>query len=86
MVVPPVQQLSKQLKPVGVKVVSLDHWLLHGLEGLHGLNILLKSTLIASLRLLKLRLATIILLLLLILRRHVSRVPKLLGLRRLLKV
>ena len=85
LLVSPIQQLSEQLKPVGVKVVCLDHRL-HGLEGLHGLNILLKSTLIASLRLLELGLPTIILLLLLMLRRHVARVPKLLRLRWLLEV
>ena len=86
LLVSPVQQLPEQLQSVGVKVVCLDHWLLHGLEGLHGLNILLESTLIASLRLLELGLPTIILLLLLSLRRHVARVPKLLWLRRLLEV
>ena len=85
LLVSPVQQLSEKLKSVDVKVVCLDHRLLHGLEGLHRLNILLESALIA-LRLLKLRLHTIILLLLLILRRHVPRMPELLGLRRLLKV
>jgi hypothetical protein len=85
LLVSPVQQLSEQLNSVSVKVVCLDHWLLHGLEGLHRLNILLESTLIA-LRLLKLGLPTIILLLLLMLRWHVARVPELLGLKRLLKV
>ena len=70
LLVSPVKQLSEQLESVGVKVIRLDHRLMHGLEELHGLNILLESTLIPPLMLLELGLATVILLLLLILWRH----------------